>query len=317
MVEPHIKPGQKVLLKPNLLGPFTAESAAVTHPEVIRAVIRLVRKAGGIPAVGDSPGIGSVHRFAGISGVQKMLDEEKVQLLDLKTPIEVDHPKGKRFKKFTLARELYDFDILINLPKFKTHQLTGVTGAVKNLFGCVPGIVKSRYHFKIQKLAEFVEMLNDLADLIDPQLTIMDAVWAMDGAGPTAGKPYHLKTLGIGADCRALDREMLKLIEGLKDFKKVEKPRDNMYHLPIPFLEKVLKKYTSEWPVIDRSSCTSCNSCVAVCAAKALKKSAITPVFDYDKCIRCYCCQEFCPEHAVKIKKNWLFDRIFNLLSRF
>ncbi|MFA4906077.1 MAG: DUF362 domain-containing protein [Candidatus Margulisiibacteriota bacterium] len=316
-VEPHIKPGQKVLLKPNLLGPFTAKSCAVTHPEVIRAVIRLVRKAGGVPTVGESPGIGSVHRFAKISGAQKVLDEEKVQLLDLKTPIEVDHPQGKRFKRFTLARELNDFDVLINLPKFKTHQLTGITGAVKNLFGCVPGIVKSRYHFKIQKPAEFVEMLNDLADLISPKLTIMDAIWAMDGAGPTAGQPYHLKTLGIGTNCRAMDQAMLKLIEGLPDFKKVEEPRDDMYHLPFPFLEKYLKRFTSERPVIDRSSCTNCSSCVAVCAAGALNRSTTAPSFDYDKCIRCYCCQEFCPEHAVKIKKNWLFDRIFNLLSRF
>lgn len=316
-VEPHIKPGQKVLLKPNILGPFTAESAVVTHPEVIRAVIRLVRAAGGHPAVGESPGIGSVHRFAKISGVQKILDEEKVPLIDLKTPMEVENPKGKRFKKFTLARELYDFDILINLPKFKTHQLTGVTGAVKNLFGCVPGIVKSQYHFKIQKPPEFVEMLNDLADLINPRLTIMDAVWAMDGAGPSAGKPYHLKTIGIATDCRALDQEMLKLIAGLKDFDKVEEPRGNMYHLPFPFLEKYLKKYTSEWPVIDRIKCTNCNTCVEVCTARALNKSRTIPVFDYEKCIRCYCCQEFCPEHAVLVKKNWLFDRIFNLLSRF
>lgn len=317
MVTPHIKPGQKVLLKPNILGPFTAESAAVTHPEVIRAVIRLVRKAGGIPSVGESPGIGSLSRFARISGIQKMLDEEQAPLIDLKTPIEVENPKGRRFKKFTLARELYDFDILINLPKFKTHQLTGVTGAVKNLFGCVPGIIKSQYHFKIQKPLEFMEMLDDLADLVNPQLTILDAVWAMQGDGPTAGQPYHLKTLGIATDCRALDQEMLKLIEGLKDFKRVEKTRGDMYHLPFPFLESYLKKYTSEWPTIDRTLCTNCGSCVAVCAAGALKRSAPTPVFNYDKCIRCYCCQEFCPEHAVKIRKNWLFDRIFSLLSRF
>ncbi len=316
MIEPHIQPGQKVLLKPNILGPFSAESAVVTHPEVIRAVIRLVREAGGLPTVGESPGIGSVHRFAKISGIQKVLDEEKVPLIDLKTPVEVENPKGKRFKKFTLARELYDFDILINLPKFKTHQLTVISGAVKNLFGCVPGIIKSQYHFKIQKQPEFLEMLNDLAELINPQLTIMDAVWAMDGAGPSAGDPYPLKIIGVSTDCRALDLEMLKLIEGIKDFKKVDRPRENMYHLPFPILQKYLKKYTSEWPVIDRKKCLNCNSCVEVCAAQALKRSDPTPVFDYEKCIRCYCCQEFCPEHAVLIRKNRLFERLFSLLSR-
>ena len=313
---PHIKPGQKVLLKPNILGPFTAESAVLTHPEVIRAVIRLVREAGGLPTVGESPGIGPLHLFARISGINKMLDEEKVPLVDLKTPVEIENPKGKKFKRFTLARELYDYDILINLPKFKTHQLTGISGAVKNLFGCVPGIIKSQYHFKIQKQPEFVEMLNDLAELINPQLTIMDAVWAMDGAGPSAGDPYHLKIIGVSTDCQALDLEMLKLIEGIKDFKKVEKPRDDMYHLPFPILQKYLKRYISEWPQIDRKKCNNCGSCVEVCAAQALNKSDPTPVFNYEKCIRCYCCQEFCPEHAVNIRKNRLFERLFSLLSR-
>jgi Pyruvate/2-oxoacid:ferredoxin oxidoreductase delta subunit len=295
-----------------------------THPEFIRAVIRVVKEAGGIPSIGESPGIGTLNRTAAHAGIKKMAEEENVPLIELVTPRDIAFPEGKAFKQFTVAAEIFDFDLIINLPKFKTHELFGITGAVKNIFGCVPGILKSQYHFKIQKRDLLLDFIHDLARRIKPGLNIMDAVWAMEGAGgPTAGNPRFMGIVAASSDAFALDEAMLKIINGetvqgfsCPDFKKISVFPEEVFHLPFPFLQKLYSRWLAERPVIEAGKCTGCGTCIEVCAAGAIKKGKRTPKYDYFRCIKCFCCQELCPERAIKVKKNPLVVSLSNMLSR-
>lgn len=323
-IEKFIEPNMNVLLKPNVLASYRPEECVTTNPEIVRAVARLVKEAGAFPAVGESPGIGSLDRCAKTAGIKQIALEENIQLIDLATPKEAHFSEGRRFKSFILAKELDQFNILVNLPKFKTHELTGISGAVKNLFGCVPGVIKSQQHFKIQKREDFVQMLLDLYHCIKPALNIMDAVWAMEGrGGPSAGKPKFMGIIGASSDAAALDEAMVRVINGemvqgfsRPDFEQIVLSSQNIYHLPFPALQKHLNRIFSEKPVIDPKKCINCGICVKMCAACALKNGDKTPKFDYDKCIRCFCCQEMCPEHAISIKRNRLAEYLSIILSR-
>ena len=225
-----IKPNQKILIKPNVLGDFKPDQAATTHPEIVRAVIRLVKEAGAFPSIGESPGFGSLDRFSRPTGIKKVSEEECVPLVEFITPKDVEFHDAKRFKSLTVASEIFDYDFIINLPKFKTHGLTGTTGAVKNLFGCVPGILKSQYHFKIKTREYLVDLLHDLAKYIKPGLSIMDAVWAMEGeGGPSQGTPKHMGIVAASTDPFLLDEAFDKIINGIDvqgfscpEFKKIE-----------------------------------------------------------------------------------------------
>jgi len=317
-----VKSGDRVLLKPNVLGSFKPENAATTHPEFIRAVIKIIKECGALPFVGESPGFGSLERFLEITGIKKILDEENVPFVEFKTPKDIHFKEGKLFKNFKIAEEIYGFDILINLPKFKTHVLTGISGAMKNLFGCIPGILKSQYHYKIQKRKEFVEMLEDLAGCIKPKLTIMDAVVGMEGDGPASGTPKFLGIVGASTDVFDIDSIMSKIIDGepfgeilVSDFKKPEMAKDVM-HLPFPWIQEFIFKKFSEKPVIDRQKCINCGICIKVCAAKAISQNNPTPKYNYDKCIRCFCCQEMCPQRAISIKRNKLLDGLLSFFGR-
>lgn len=319
-----VKPGQKVLLKPNFLAGFIPEKAVTTHPEVIRTIIRMVREVGAYPTVGESPGFGTVEKLSKITGIKQVVEEEKVDLVELKTPKEISFPEGKKFKRITVASEIYDYDVIINIPKFKTHGLTGTTNAVKNLFGCVPGLLKSQYHYKIKEREPFIEMLEDLARLISPKLTIMDAVLAMEGeGGPAGGTPIQMGIIGATTDPFDIDQQMLKIINGenvqgfsFPDFKKINVFPSHVEFLPLSFLLRFINKKLSDKPVIDPKKCVNCKICINVCAAKAMAVGSKNPVYDYDKCIRCFCCQEMCPERAIYIKKSLISDFLAKIFNR-
>ncbi len=318
-----VKPGQKVLLKPNILAGHKPEAAVTTHPEIVRAVIRIVKEAGGIPFIGESPGYGSLERFSKPTGIKQVSIDENVPLIEFVTPKDVSNPNGQRFKNLTIAAEVFEYDVLINLPKFKSHALTGTTGAVKNLFGCVPGILKSQYHFKLMTRALFIQFLEDLARYINPKLSIMDSVWAMEGeGGPASGTPKFMGIVAASSDPFVLDQAFIKMINGeavqgfsFPDYKQIANKRDSL--IPIPFVDKYLKRWFAEKPVINRKKCVNCGVCIKVCAAKALSKEINTPKYDYDKCIRCFCCQEMCPEKAIYIEKNFIATIVSSILSRF
>ena len=204
-----VKPGQRVLLKPNLLRPASQDRGVSTHPTVVAAVAKLAIEAGAYPIIVESSGgpytpslLKLTYRKTG------MLWAAEVSRAELNFNVEsvqVPHPDGKVLRRLDLVKPVTEVDAVINLPKLKTHNLTTLTVAVKNLFGLVPGLLKMSYHAKLQNAARFSQGLNDIATYIKPALTIVDAVIAMEGNGPSGGDLRHLGVIVAGLDPFAVD----------------------------------------------------------------------------------------------------------------
>jgi len=346
-LERFVKPGSTVLLKVNLILPLPPESAAVTHPEFVRAVIRLLRPLGCTVWVGDSTGgaIGGkaqTGRALEVSGMVCMAEEEGVLIknFDREGVVEVTEADGS---PMYLAKPAFDVDVIINLPKFKTHVMAAYTGAVKNLFGCVPGQAKAGYHQKGQSARAFGETLCEISKHIVPSLHIMDGVMAMEGQGPTSGSPYPAGKILVSADPMALDAVAAHMLGldinklpayaasvrehiGEADLSRIEVCGD--YDAPPRFsgfkLARVvagekapgnLMRYMigmmRTQPEVDPALCRKCNSCVDSCPMHAIDKE--TKRIDYDACIACMCCHELCAYHAVKLVRA---NRLMRLFSR-
>ena len=204
-----VEPGQRVLLKPNLVRSMTPDRAATTHPTVVAAVAKMVIEAGATPVIVESPGgpysqllLRNNYRRTEMNWVVEVTGAELN--LDV-TSTQVSHPEGKVLHRLDIVRPLLDADVVINLPKLKTHNLTGLTLAVKNLFGLVPGAVKISYHSKMQDRARFYEGMVDILTYVRPALNIMDAVVGMEGQGPSGGEPRQIGAIVASADALALD----------------------------------------------------------------------------------------------------------------
>lgn len=332
-----VKPGQLVLLKPNLLKASEPSQAVITHPEVIRSTIRLVHEQGGRAVLGDSPGFGELRRVCEKSGVMDVLQEEAVDLADFDPVLKIKN-RG-RFHHFEIARAVHDADVVINLPKFKTHGMMTLTGAVKNLFGCIPGRRKVQWHFNAGvNRSAFARMLVELSALIKPRLTIMDAIVGMEGNGPGSGDPRSLGLVFAGQDPVAVDAvsgavvgadtSLLYVIRaaiesGIGETRlekisvlgeTVEKARIRRFRLPpqehlewrLPeWARRLLKDALTTRPVINHRLCIRCGICQGHCPQGAIDCGKKTLEIRYRECIRCFCCQEFCPRGAITVGRGW------------
>ena len=206
-----VKKGNRVLLKPNLLTAGRLGKECITRPEIVYCVAQLVQEAGGKPFLGDSPAFGSAWGVAKANGYLPMMEE-------LNLPVVEFH--GQRyetastsFNHLRLCKEAMDADVVINLPKVKSHVQLTLTLGVKNLFGCVPGKMKAWWHMEAGKDENrFGEMLVETARAINPDLTILDGIIGHEGNGPSGGEPRPLNILGASADVFALDRAMLDIL---------------------------------------------------------------------------------------------------------
>lgn len=334
-----VRPGQKVLLKPNMLAGKSPEKAVTTHPEIVRAVIRLAQQAGGIVAVGDSPGIGSPRQVAARCGILPVIEETGAAFAPFADSVKI-RPGGGTFHELEIARDLLDADVVINLPKLKTHQMMGLTAGVKNLFGAVVGIRKPRLHLQAgTDKAFFALMLLELAEQIRPALTLVDAITAMEGEGPGGGDPVHVGALLAGASPLAVDTvatalvglspeavwtqrvamqtgrpgcrlEQVEILGGRLEELRVRgfrpaKVTDVNFGLP-PLLKNVLKNSLTARPVVARQLCKRCGICVEACPPQAMAISGEELRIDYQRCIRCFCCQELCPHGALPTRQGLL-----------
>ena len=194
-----VSPGQKVLIKPNLLSGETPDKAVTTHPEIVRAVIKLAKKAGGEVTVGDSPGSGSPESVARKSGIFDIVKEMGCQFVPFETAVTIQPKEGSQHS-FEVAKEILEADVVINLPKLKTHQMMGLTCGVKNMFGAIVGLRKIRLHLQAgTDKAFFALMLLELCEALAPALTIVDAVIGMEGEGPGSGDPVPIGALLAGS----------------------------------------------------------------------------------------------------------------------
>jgi uncharacterized protein (DUF362 family)/Pyruvate/2-oxoacid:ferredoxin oxidoreductase delta subunit len=338
-MEAFVKRGDSVLLKPNLLSAKGPEKAVTTHPSVVKAVIQLVRDVGGVPMVGDSPGLGSLLKVASKAGIYNVVREMKCRLVDFDDAVEVKGGHQGIFTRLEVPRVVVDSDHLINLPKLKTHGMTTMTLSVKNVFGCIPGTKKIQWHLRAGVDRHyFAHMLVDLYGIIRPGLNVVDAVVGMEGDGPGGGEPRKIGLIFAGSDGIAVDSAICKVIGfapqdlltsrigselglGVSELKDIEivgervdqvkmtgfrfpKSMEPQWGLPRP-LRWLLRNSLTARPDIRRDLCKLCEICVKGCPPKAMAKVKEKIDVDYSKCIRCFCCSEFCPEGAVGIRKGW------------
>jgi len=347
-LERFISPGQRVLLKPNLLAGKPPEKAVTTHPAVVRAMVEAVQQVGAIPIVGDSPGIGSPEQVARKCGILEVCEQTGAEFIPFTESTTISLGEGS-FQKLEIATALLDADVIINLPKLKTHQMMGLTCAVKNLYGAVVGKRKISLHLQAGTSKErFARLLLELAARLAPALTIVDAVTAMEGHGPGSGDPVHVGALFGGASCIAVDTlaeeltglprerlwtqklahqqqlpghclEQLEVVgDSLETLRvrhfKPARQTDVNFGLPGP-LRRTLRKSLTAYPGILHDTCIRCGLCVSHCPPQAMILKQQVDI-DLDTCIRCFCCQELCPYGAIATRQGVLLKIAEHLHNR-
>jgi len=335
-----VQRGDRVLIKPNLLAPKHPDRCVTTHPTMVRAVAELVQEAKGIPAIGDSPAVGGLRRVAAQAGIAAVADELGCPLVEFKEVAEVKADEACTFRRFELAKAVLEADVIINLPKVKTHSQTLLTLGVKNTFGCIPGMRKAQWHLKAGiDHAYFAGMLAELAQIVKPALTIADGVIGMEGDGPGNGDPRPLGLILASGNPHALDTTICQIIgvapqdlltiqagrergfegTGPRQIEVVGQPLADLgvspFRLPgrfdvqwnLPgFIKRPLKNVFVPKPRVDRGLCVQCGVCAEVCPPQAISVGAKGVRIDYRRCIRCYCCQEVCPEGAMRLQEGWI-----------
>ena len=336
-----IRHDSKVLIKPNFLAPAAPEKAMITHPLIIRATVEYVLEKGGRPQVSDSPGMGSFDRILREGGCAEALQGLPVECRPLKESVLVD--VGAPFHRIEIAREALHADVVINLPKLKTHTQMLLTLGVKNLFGCIVGLKKPQWHFRagIDK-ERFAEVLVKIFAAVRPQMTLLDGILAMEGQGPgRGGVPREMGVIMASTDAVSLDVAVCRML-GLKDDDlltnrlaaraglwagdaviDVEPPliTDMKFPRMAPLvfgpkpLHRFMRKHLVQRPVCEPTLCVHCGECWRYCPARAISRETRGLSFNYDTCIRCYCCIEVCPHGALSARETpagrlaWLFLR--------
>lgn len=206
-----VKPGDRVLLKPNLLTGARPGKECVTRPEVVACVARMVIAAGGKPFLGDGPAFGSARGVAKANGYLPLIEELDLPIVDFHG--QRYETVSQEFNHLLLSKEAMDADVVINLPKVKSHAQLTMTMGVKNLFGCVPGKMKAWWHMEAGKDRDrFGAMLVETARAVDPDLTILDGIVGHEGNGPSGGEPRPLGVLAASANVFALDRAVIDIV---------------------------------------------------------------------------------------------------------
>ena len=345
-----VRPGMRVAVKLNLVTAMKPETAAVVHPSVVCALVRLLREAGAAEVVvGDSPGgvytapyLRLVYDVCGLRGA---VEAAGGVLNDDFSQLQADFPEGVQAKHFPYTAFLAKADAVVDLCKLKTHGMMGLSCAVKNMFGIIPGTIKPEFHYRYPRAEDFADMLVDLYEFVRPRLCVCDAVIGMEGNGPTQGTPRAVGCLLASKDGHALDLLAARLIgltqadvptlaaahrrglvtetaEELRvsgeperfavpDFATVPSQANVFFNIfgsgPIgKAADFVAGRLLTPFPKLDGSACVGCGKCAQICPAKAITMEKKLPRIDRGKCIHCFCCQEFCPKGAMRVGRHAL-----------
>ncbi len=332
---PRQRRDKLVLVKPNILGPHHPERAVTTHPALVKSVVKALWKQGARVLVGDNPGMGGygrVEKSARKSGILECAGECFTNLGHSPVRQEIS---SRLFTRATISRQILEVDEIVNLPKLKTHSLTVLTGAIKNTFGYVVGADKMQIHACCPSPTQFSRGLVDIYRVRPPELSIMDAILAMQGNGPSNGEPVYLGRILASDNAVSLDAAALHLLGenptrilhlneaarmGLGD---LDPARMNVqgdltpvkgFSFPGTFIPGlaglVMNRYLSRWtnclPQVIKERCVSCGVCTDHCPVGAMRMGPKGPELNQDHCISCYCCQEMCPENAIKLSSRVL-----------
>lgn len=332
-----LKQGNRVTIKPNLLMAREPSAATTTHPALVEAVAKLFVEAGAQVTIADSPGGPynelAMNRVYQSCGMEQVAQATGAVLNRDYSSHRIQTPTGRAMD---IIAPIYQADVIINLAKMKTHMLTYFTGAVKNLYGVVPGLTKAAYHSQHPGRQDFAQLLVDLCQWVQPAFSIIDGVEGMDGKGPSGGRvrqgglligavnPYAADLYAMGhcglnpqfSPVYVLGRQRGLAPEGpealqvqgdsipklAQPFLPGMRPRHNhnfIRYMPKalrPALEQLLVPYPKFAP-----SCIGCGACVRACPGKALEVIEGKARLDKAKCIKCYCCHELCPVKAIDV----------------
>jgi len=342
-VEKDLRPGMKVTIKPNLLTARRPEQAVTTHPSVLLSVVKWLRERGiDDITVADSPGgpyvAANLRTVYAVSGLKAL---EGLAKLNYDTGWqEINCPVGFANRNFNIINPLADADYIINIAKLKTHSMTTLSAGIKNLFGAIPGLQKPEFHYKYPDLRDFSNMLLEIAATVKPDLTVIDAVEAMEGNGPNGGDMRYMGlTLAsrdlytqdyVAAKLMGLEPEsivMLKLAveKGLILSEDIElagdsaKAPETPFKLPdsasldfMSFVPKLFRgaafkgmtKFLRPLPKLETKKCIGCGKCAESCPPHIIKITGGKADIPTKGCISCFCCQEMCPVHAIKVKRK-------------
>ncbi len=327
-----IPANSSVLLKPNLLSARRPDECVNTNPVFIKAIIEVVKRRTSRIKIGDSPG--------GCVSYEDVLKKSGLKDVALDTGVEiVKFENSKLIEGIPIAEEVLSADYVISLPKFKTHCLTLITSGVKNCFGCVPGLFKAQTHKRFPKALEFSDILLRVYKNVKPILTIVDAVWSMEGEGPSAGSPRKTGLILGSSDAVSVDALLSHLI-GLNPFsvpttklaalrgigeadvgkinvlgeggidsckiKNFKLPKTSYLEKIPKFIIKILAKFIRFSPKVIPKKCINCGICLKSCPATAIDSKRGKAVIRNRECILCLCCYELCPSNAIEIKKSVL-----------
>lgn len=331
---PDLVRDKDVLIKVNLLSDSPPHKAVCTHPEVVRALIRICRRAGAKEiAVGDMPGMHLTNQpevAFELSGIGAVCRDEGVRIAPLAARgyREVDVPHFRKLPKVMFAKEILDADVVIDAAKIKTHVQALYTGGIKNWFGAIANRDRKRSHH-LTELVPFSESLVDIYRVRPPDLTVLDGVVGMEGAGPNEGRPKQLGLLIASTDCVAADAVAIDCIGfthfnvphvhiaaeeglGVADLDRITidgpapagvrvvfDPPPKAFLSPPKFLTGLVLKIWWVRPRIIAANCQVCGACGRMCPVGAISLDPHTAVIDFDKCIECFCCHESCPHQAI------------------
>jgi len=338
-----IKSGMRILIKTNLVAPKRPDTHATTHPQMLLSLAALLLKRGATVIVGDSPGglfnLPALTTAYSICGLNALKDLGVILNTNFETG-EADIENAVQAKHISYTKYIDDCDAVISFAKLKTHGLTGMTGAVKNLFGIIPGTIKAEYHYRYPDITAFSNMLVDIETFVKPTLSIIDGVWGMEGNGPTSGTPKFAGVIiasksahtadvvaskVMGIDPLSIHTVQCAVKRGLlpsdlseitvsgeiipKNFKYTKSTAPSSFMDKIPF-GGLIAKILQNKPALVPDLCVKCGKCKEACPVNAIKLSPL-PKINRQKCIKCFCCQEFCPTAAMKVHRSAI-ARILN-----
>lgn len=331
-IHKYFKKDEKILVKLNLL---STKELVATHPVVFEAVLRLLLENDIKACYGDSPGFLSPKTVSEETEFSHIAARHGIVFADFENGRTVNYSGYWRNHQFPVVNAVFEADGIVSLPKMKTHQLTRITGAIKNQFGCIVGQNKLRFHYSYSRQNDFNKMLIDLNLHIRPRLFILDGIVAMEGNGPSNGNPVQMNVLLVSDDPVALDATFSRLINLEPKYlpflvygKKAKLGtylENEIIYLGDDYRELVNRQFQVQrrkkikngdrenipllgWifysrPMIQKDNCIFCGKCIAACPvpekAIYMKNNRIPPFFNYNTCIKCYCCQEACPNNAI------------------